>query len=80
MKPKTLYCQIDPTGEGADLTFFGAGSAEPTKFSIDVEHGVVDLRLKVDLLEPRVLECTQEGTDGDDEVYGGVVSSRADHQ
>lgn len=77
MKPNRLYCDINPTGEGADLTFYADGSSQPTTFSINCEHGLVDLRLKVNLIEPTVLECTQEGFDGDYEVSSSLMPSRS---
>lgn len=61
MKATYIICEIVPTGEGADITFAGPGGARASHFYINSGSGLIELRLKVDLQEPKVLECIQEG-------------------
>ena len=61
MKATYIICEIVPTGEGADITFAGPGGARASHFYINSGSGLVELKIKLDLQEPKVLECIQEG-------------------
>lgn len=75
MNATYLILEIKPTAEGADLLFGGPGSANPSLFSINTDHGIVSLQVTLDLCEPRVLECKQEATNAN-KVSGGKLPSR----
>ncbi len=76
MKRSYIICEINPTGEGADLTFAGPGGSRDSHFSINVGSGIVELELTIDLQEPRVLKCKQEGAPFDLDKRSGRSTNK----
>lgn len=71
-----IYCEVAPTAEGADLTFFSPSRQGSSRFSINAGSGLVGLSLVLDLQELKVLKCNQEEQPIELEPRKGRASNR----